>query len=606
MTRSAVQRCSEWKRIDALPRRAAGVDDATIDALTAALLRPGAVGRLRSIQAQALLEVLQHGGLLGPIRVGGGKTLITFLAPTVLGAQRPVLLVPAKLRDKTIHEYVEAQRTWLVHPRLGIDSYEMQSRPDHAQRMLDHDPDCLICDECHKLKSPTPAVTRRITRFIQRGCATHETRTRGCRAHAATTDGCDACAAARCAACDARRVFVIMLSGTLIRSGIRDCAHLSDWALGASSPIPRTWNALETWSAVLDQRRDPDDDVSKEAGALLRWSDGTSVEDVRQGFRDRVRQSPGVIATYDAGPDIPLVIDAWTPPADPEITAAVAAVADAWQLPDGRDLEDPLRRCDALNTLALGFWYRWRVEPPTRWLHTRRLWAWFVRQTIKRTELDSVESVARAVRAGAVVAPMISTILDEREPGTRDPPVWDVEHDRTIAESWHDTAPTFEPETEVVWYSDARVRGAAAWAQATGGIVWTEFPPFGRALDAAGVPYYGAGGLRAGVMIERAPVGPVAASVRANSEGRNLQHQWCRNLITSMRGGRACAAEQEQLLARTHRDGQPADAVHASIMLAHEHQIEAFARTLNGARFLEQTSGQPQKLTLATNATGVG
>jgi superfamily II DNA or RNA helicase len=41
---------------------------------------------LRPIQAQALSELEQCQGLFAPIRVGGGKTLISLLAPALLQA----------------------------------------------------------------------------------------------------------------------------------------------------------------------------------------------------------------------------------------------------------------------------------------------------------------------------------------------------------------------------------------------------------------------------------------------------------------------------------------------------------------------------------------
>lgn len=570
MSRSPIQACPEFKRIDALPRRSVTITPGIVDRVTALLLRPGATGRLREIQVLALLEAIHAGGLLGPIRVGAGKTLITFLAPTLGGAERPVLLVPAKLREKTIREYVDAARTWLVHPRLVIDSYEMQSRVDHAERMLSHAPDWLILDEAHRAKSPDAAVTRRLTRYVNE-----------------------------------KRPKVIAVSGTLIRADVRDVAHLADWSLREGSPIPRSWTALETWGAILDQRREPDERPGREAGVLRRWTtaDDPTIADIREAFRDRVAATPGVITTTDAGPDVPIVLTAWSPPVPPVIADALAELARTESLPDGRDLEDPLAVHRARNELALGFWYRWRVVPPRRWLHTRRLWAWFVRQTIKSTELDSVEAVARACAAGTVDVPTIGEILEDRQ---ENPHAWDVDHTATVFASWRAIRPTFEPETEPVWLTEEIAEAAARWAREQGGIVWCAHRTFGERLDRMGVPYHGAKGLdRKGKMIEDAS-GPVAASVKANSEGRNLQRQWSRNLITAMSRGRASAAECEQLIARTHRDPTEADSVQVAIMLAHDHQIEALESTLNGARFLEQTTGQPQKLTIAVNATGIG
>ena len=572
MARNPVQRCPEWRRIDALPRRAPpSIDAATIATLSAALLRPGATGALFPIQSAALLSIAETGGLLGPIQVGEGKTLISFLAGTVLGAARPVLLVPAKLREKTVREYVAAHRTWLVHPRLLVDSYEMQSRADHAKRLADHAPDVLILDEAHRLKNPRAAVTRRVARYLRE----------------------------RSAAGDPVRV--IVLSGTLIRGTVRDAAELSSWALAEGSPLPRTYHALEAWDYVLDQRRPPEEDVRREAGALAGWATGTAVDELRDGVRRRIIETPGVIASLSTGPAASLVLEAWTPAPPAILTDAIADLQRSGALPDGRDVEDPLRMVAALNTLALGFWYRWRVLPPSRWAHTRRLWAKFVRAVCARGEHDSVEEVARACRAGSIKVPTCGALLRQLDGGAGDaaysPARWDVDHDAPIGQAWHDVRPTFEPETEAVWLTDTVARAAVAWAQETGGIVWTRHAAFGRVLERLGLPYYGARGGREGVPIEDAQ-GPCAASIASNSEGRNLQ-RWAYSLHTDLRTGKASAAECEQLIARTHRTGQTADTVTIAVYLSHAHQTGALDSTMNGAAFLARLTGQQQKILIA-------
>jgi hypothetical protein len=110
----------ELARVLNIPRRVWAEDkelDALASALTDWLKTPKGTMALRPIQAKALEELHDFGGLLAPIRVGGGKTLISMLAPVVLGAERPLLLVPAKLRDKTLREFAELRRHWLFHPR---------------------------------------------------------------------------------------------------------------------------------------------------------------------------------------------------------------------------------------------------------------------------------------------------------------------------------------------------------------------------------------------------------------------------------------------------------------------------------------------------------
>ena len=93
-----------------------------IDLLTNHLRTPGGTMRLRPVQAQALYEMHDYGGLFGPIRVSGGKTLITLLAALVLEAQRPMLIVPAALIEKTRNGSAEA-----------CSALEAPDVPDHRE-----------------------------------------------------------------------------------------------------------------------------------------------------------------------------------------------------------------------------------------------------------------------------------------------------------------------------------------------------------------------------------------------------------------------------------------------------------------------------------------
>src|SRR5438128_2692375 len=94
--RRSVANSQELKRILALPRRVADGSD-LVEPLTQALKTPTGTQTLRPVQAQALYDMGTYGGLFGPLRVGSGKTLVTLLAPLLLEAKRPVLLLPANL-----------------------------------------------------------------------------------------------------------------------------------------------------------------------------------------------------------------------------------------------------------------------------------------------------------------------------------------------------------------------------------------------------------------------------------------------------------------------------------------------------------------------------
>jgi hypothetical protein len=111
-------------RVAALPRRPVAADDELV-----ALLSNHFGGSLRPAQARALSELHDFGGLLAPMKVGSGKTLVTLLAPTLLGAVRPLLIVPAKLRDKTTAEAkAYRKRGWRIGVMPVVESYERLGR----------------------------------------------------------------------------------------------------------------------------------------------------------------------------------------------------------------------------------------------------------------------------------------------------------------------------------------------------------------------------------------------------------------------------------------------------------------------------------------------
>ncbi len=109
-----------------------------------------------------------------------------------------------------------------------------------------------------------------------------------------------------------------------------------------------------------------------------------------------------------------------------------------------------------------------------------------------------------------------------------------------------------------------------------------------------GATYYGANGLSdAGESITLVKPGKaIIASVQANSTGRNLQ-MFSTNLITSCPPS---AQIVEQLIGRTHREGQEADTVSVDILLGCYEHFDSFERALDSARAAADTLGHEQKL----------
>lgn len=552
MRGKGVRASEEFRRIDSLPRRVWDPERALALAaeMTALLRTPTGTRSLKPTQAIALLELALYAGGLCPMRAGAGKSLVTYLAPYVMGAERPVLLVPAKLREKTKQEMI----LWAQHFRVAywmiVKSYEEISRVSHAKYLEDLRCDLLLCDEGHKLKNSRAAVTRRVRRHVEHSA---------CR--------------------------VVVLSGTVTKRKIEDYAHLAKWSLDEGSPIPRGFADTEEWGNALDEN--PRSLFRTQPGALTLWSKGRDdLDSVRRGFQERVTQTPGVIATYDTLTDCSLVISRLQTPECPQILEAFTKLRDAWETPDGWRLVDGLAIARAAKEMALGFYYRWEPRGPDAWMKARSEWGKFVRYVLanNRSGLDSALQVTQAYPHLSV-----GKICEKIEITSQDP-----------LSAWRVQEPLFKPNSVPVWISDVPLLRCAKWLQESQpGIVWCEHVAFAEMLsEATGVPYAGQGGMtKDGRTIESLAGQHVIASRASSGEGRNLQDGWARNLFTSPM---AMGADWEQTLARTHRDGQREDEVTAEILVGCLENELSWAQALRDAKYIGDTSGQEQRLQYAT------
>jgi hypothetical protein len=231
-----------------------------------------------------------------------------------------------------------------------------------------------------------------------------------------------------------------------------------------------------------------------------------------------------------------------------------------------------------LGTMPLGLSEPLRTfleqnRPPLEWLNARRAWCSFVREQIDQSErYDTMLQVANVCRAGLLA----SETLD----------------------AWKAIESSYEPLTRPIFYEMTALDTCLTWLKENVGIVWVEHRAFGEALSLlSGAPYFGPGGLDAsGVSIANAKGDKaVIASIAACGQGFNLQ-MFSKNLITSCPSG---AATIEQVLGRTHRDGQLADEVEVWILLGCREHFEAFNRALDGAKAAADVLGHDQKLLLA-------
>lgn len=360
--RRSLKRTEEVKRILDIPRRQFLRENMAEVAqrLTDVLKTSGGKQALRDVQGMALHDAGIHQGAFLPIRVGGGKTLITMLAPIVMHAKRPVLLLPATLIAKTENERRQLSSHWNVAKHLRLVSYEALGRVGNAETLEQYKPDLIIADECHRLKNKRAAVTRRVIRYMD----------------------------------DHPDTNFVALSGTVIKKSIKDFAHIIRWCLKDNTPLPNNVHELDEWAAALDEGANPL--ARMDPGPL-----GVDVREARAWFAARLSDTPGVVIHEGKDTDASLVISALEYNLSPEIEAQFETLRTLCERPDGYALADAVSWWRVARELALGFYAVWDPPAPSEWLDARRNWAHHVRETITKSQkYDSELQVRNAVAAG--------------------------------------------------------------------------------------------------------------------------------------------------------------------------------------------------------------
>lgn len=548
---------ADYKRIRDLPARAEN-DYAPdlIAQVTKALRTAGGTQTLRAVQAKALYDLATHRRLFAPMKVGSGKTLVTFLGPRVVNAKRPLLLTKASLIEKTEHEWRIAAKDWNIATHLKFMSYELLGRVSGANKLDVMLPDMILADEAHMLKNPRAAVTRRVARYME--------------AHPET-------------------IFV-PLSGTIMKDSIKNFAHLMEWSHGQNACVPLYAATLQEWCEALDEGKGANAFTRRDPGVLLElypgaYDDNGAFGDdnnrrARRVFQLRAKATPGVVVA-DAVDDYAgsLEIDALEYDVNAATEANFKTLRTTMCRPDGWALSEAVQVWAVARQLALGLHYEWDPKPPEEWLDARKQWAAFVRDFLatpwaSRNGYDSELQVANGVLHG------------------------EVEDEYGLLNAWRAIKPTFEVNPKDVWHDDSALRVCAAWLKAhPKGIVWTEHQFFARELSRqTGVPYFGARGLDAkGNFIQDAS-GPVIASIAANSTGRNLQEKWNENLVTAPPTD---SERWEQMIARTHRPGQVEDSVLVEVLVGCKEHLDSIPRALRSSQVKADMLGFEQKLKLA-------
>lgn len=583
---NGVVRSQEWKRVHALPRRHLDLDrvpDLTpiwaVDGCDGCALCRAPDGsrrpvRLRPIQSAALLEAERAQGLVAPIGVGHGKSLLSLLLPDALRSERALILVKPRLKKKFLEEDVPlySRHFRLPMDRITVMGYSALERVSRAHgdtppwwkwtaylasaicSPLDEvDPDLIIPDEAHMLVGDSA-------------------RARVFWAHARKN----------------RRARVCPMSGTFGDKSVKQVARLAWVGLGPGSPYPSpgAFSDLDDWSRATDPEGGDPESYPMEPGALLDLCGPKDLADemdrlsppeqelfvsnavdslavrrrvARRILRRRISETAGVVATSEMSVGCGLVLRARPLGVPDAVAREIERLRRLWMTPDGRELDEAMHVAEVARQLALGFYYRpvWPGGVPDKeWIEARNAWYKFVRHAL------------RYVRRPGMTTPYGVQLAVER--GDLESPAWSA---------WAAVRHRPEPPTEAVWISDFAVEDCVNFLgkcerDRAPGIVWVDHDAFFDALVARGADAFGEGSK--GDAIERYRGPACVAKRRCHGDGKNLQH-FRRNLWTKPM---ASGKDWEQGLGRTHRSGQLADEVENEVYVHDRSLRSALQRAL--------------------------
>jgi hypothetical protein len=528
---------------------------------------------LRPCQVEYLAGLVQYRRVFGSIGVGHGKTLISILASVVTRSYRALLFVPSNLvgqltkidipqfekwfhikldwcslQDKSQHQ----RRNLMNKHRVTIFPYSILSTEDTTDLLELSNADLIICDECHYLKNFGNAKITRFLDYIDK-----------------YTD---------CSLC--------FMSGTIIRKSIMDYHHLITRGLKHLSPLPHDNQLALDIDELISYKNFKKVDSSKflcKLAPQLKAGYGeylVNVEKAREFMTHLFDCSPATVRTENQSVDCSLFINPIEMKKDPAITEHLKKLGEEWETPDGDLLEDYLSLTNASKQISSGFYYRlyWK-EDTEDWQidhHKKRV---LLVNTIKkwiryrhRIKLDTLGLVEKALERG-------------------DPEVHSLQQ---VYKDWKDSIKGIvqERSRESIWLSDYKIREAKKWAlENKKGIIWYEWDAVGLELAQA-IP--NSVHCPAEADIELLRQNKILICSFAHAEGKNLQHL-SKNLLLDIPSS---GALMEQLIGRTHRQGQEADCVEVDILVANPEDKELLKTVYRQSKNLN-TIDKKQKFILA-------
>lgn len=590
--------------------------------------------RLKPKQAEGLAHYIFFGGVLGPIPVGYGKTLLALLICNYAFAneqmRKVMLVLPPNLVPQLLESQLPLARKWIAiqarvfsiagkskderHAILNMDQaglyvvpYSLLSTEDGREILAKIDPGVIVCDEAHKLRNYRDAAGPK--RFM------------------------DMLRARKRAGKETKLVF---LSGTLTSKSVKDYHHLAREALGRHSPLPALASQADIWASMIDSSGDdthldqlPPREIA-EIKPLVEWAtknfpaDGHrftfTVGGLRSAYHKRFSTCPGVVTAPGVTVGTSLIIA--NTPAPPMSLPLLDLIKKVYSgtTPDGDNIDHAIHEYGWLSQLTNGFYYRHVWPSPDEYAARRGISSSEAAELIDKAQrhheaLQIYSSMLRKFlknsnRAGLDTPYLVG--LDMSRHGSAHVPEemyaqWKFAKDLEF-EGMPERDQYFIP-VDPFKLDHCMLAAQKINKQRShpGVIVWYYHRQFGEWMHYRAVNELGI------TNVEFLPAGPASdrilaserdrikdkiliASITGHGEGKDLQ--FLRNQIIAQWPRPAKTAEQ--LLGRLHREGQEADELVVHTTLSHDFEHQSLAATLNDTVYAQTTTGNEYRLLSAT------
>jgi len=546
--------------------------------------------KLRDIQADALLELAHVGSLFGIVGVGWGKTIISLLAGVITDSKKTLLIVPPEvcyqLTERDIPQiqqeynmefnYVcfkgRSREDRAVHANvchsLYILPYSLLSQPDAYSLLECINPDLIVLDEAHRVKRRESARSKRLFNYLNK-----------------INPDCK----------------LVALSGTITRTSLFDYWHIIKRCLGNNSPLPNLYSTIKEWNDFIgvSQGDTRGEDITKSQMASIKpvmdWVNDNSLnghlynsqrDHARSTFALRLKTAPGVVQTEYQSIDSSLLIDNSDIKIPEKILAELEILDSLWVDPNGDTITEVIQYVATASQISSGFYYQLKWPDGVE--------DWVLDQQQLKCELDKElrKFINSGVRRGYDTPMLVYKGLKNRDK--------EVKVLQEMYDGWVSLVNGREiPDrnSSVVWLDDYKIRTAVLWSAHDfnlGGIIWYNFKAVGEKLSER-MP--GAIFCPAGCDYETMldPDRVIIASIPAHSTGKNLQHFSNQLIVDPPRGG----AVWEQMLGRTHRQGQKEDEVHAKVLASTEFEKAKIWEAWHDCEYVQLTGGGRQKMLMA-------